>query len=128
MLGEGTPTGGRPIFRFFMLTPPQPRERCGSLICGGAIIKSKGVPAPRCTSGKAAPPASQHVAHVGCVRRIGKDGVPESLCRYVRSHGDCEHVYQFLGFCSQEMGTQYAIIVFVDQHFEARAILSDSPR
>src|SRR5437879_412333 len=68
----------------------------------------------------------QHVAHVRCVRRIGKDHVPESFYGYVRSHGQCEDVYQLVGFWSQEMCTQYAISIFVDQHFEARAILSDS--
>src|SRR5437879_2026917 len=68
---------------------------------------------------------SQHVTHVGGVGRIRKDGVPESLCRYVRSDGKCEHVYQLVGLWSQEMGTQDAISIFVDQHFEARAILCD---
>ncbi len=48
----------------------------------------------------------QHGAHVRCVSRIRKDGVQESLRQYVRSHGKCEHVYQLIGFWSQEMSTQ----------------------
>src|SRR5229473_5143047 len=94
------------------------------IVCPYFTARSRAASAARSLIQK--PGKLQHVAHVGCVCWVGKDGVPESFYRYVSSHGQCEDVYQLVGFWSQEMRTQYAISIFVDQHFEARAILSDS--
>src|SRR5438105_15667902 len=48
----------------------------------------------------------QHVANIRCVGRISKNCVPEGRCCYVGSHRQCEHIYQLVGFRSEEMSAQ----------------------